>query len=69
MGVVSGQIEALLDGLLRPNLFCSLALIEHLQRAVAPRGESRRMAAAVRVQHICHRLMMPCRKTGSDKPK
>ena len=56
MGVVSGQIEALLDGLLRPNLFCSLALIEHLQRAVAPRGESGRMAAALCVPHLCHRL-------------
>ena len=56
MGVVSGQIEALLDGLLRPNLFCSLALIEHLQRAVAPRGESGRMAAALCVPHLCQRL-------------
>ena len=51
--VVSGQIDASLDDLLRPNLFCSPALIEHLQRAVAPRGESGRMAAALCVPHLC----------------
>ena len=56
MGAASGQIEAFTDGLLRPNLFCSPALIEHLQRAVAPRGVSGRMAAALCVPHLCHRL-------------
>ena len=49
-------IRSLLGRLAPANLFCSACLDEHLQRAVAPRGESGRMAAVVREPHLCQRL-------------
>ncbi len=51
--MVSGQMEAFLDGLLRRTCFAQFTLIEHLQASCTRRAAGGRMADVFLCSHIC----------------